>query len=125
MGFIPHKNNDGALAPYEYLTASVACHVGMAMTLSSGKLAKCGAEAAPTYICMAEGAANAIVPAIRVDGETIFAVPLSAAGSGLKVGDKVTIATDAMHVTATTTNGVAEIAAIVGTATGDIVHVRF
>ena len=125
MGFIPHKNNDGAVAPYEYITASAACHVGMAMVLSSGKLAKCAADAVPTYVCMGEGAANDIVPAIRVDHETIFAVPLSAAGTSLKVGDKVTIASDAMRVTATTASGVAEIAAIVGTATGDTVHVRF
>lgn len=125
MGFIPHKNEDGALAPYEYHTASVATKVGEAMVFSSGKLAKCGADTAPEYIAMAEAAANEIIPAIHVNGETIFAVPLSAAGTALKVGDKVTIATDALRVTATTASGVAEIVGMDGTAAGSTVYVRF
>ena len=51
---------------------------------------------------------------------------LSAAGTSLNLGDKVTLhATNGMEVTATTSNGVAEIIDMDGTAEGSTVRVRF
>lgn len=127
---VPMKNVDGALAPYEYQPVSgIAVKYGMAMVFSNGQLAKCGAEAAPEYICMHESegtmTAGDIIPVIKVTHDDIYETTLSAAGTSLKVGSKVTIAADGLRVTATTTNGVAEIVQMLGTATGDKVRVRF
>ena len=49
---------------------------------------------------------------------------LSASGA-LKIGDKVTIGSDSDKVTATTTNGVATLVEITGTASGNAVTVKF
>jgi len=128
MGFIPHKNEDGAVAPHELLPAAAqTVKYGEAMVFSSGKLAKCGAEAVPEYIAMFEGTvtAGALIPAIHVDKDTLYKTTLSAAGTSLALGNKVTIASDGLRVTATTTNGVAEIIGMDGTATGSAVYVRF
>lgn len=127
---IPIKNMSGAPAPHEYLPASaIAVKYGMAMVFASGKLAKCGAEATPEYICMHESegtlAAGDIIPVVRVSKDETYETVLSAAGGSLKLGDKVTIATDGLRVTATTTNGVAEIVAMDGTASGSKVRVKF
>ena len=43
----------------------------------------------------------------------------------LKLGDKVTLHTDGLQVTATTASGVAEVVGMDGTAAGDRVRVRF
>lgn len=130
MGFIPHKNEDGAVAPYEYLPATnQTVKYGEAMVFSSGKLAKCGAEAVPEYIAMCDEtiASNVTknIPVIHVDKDTLYKTTLSAAGTSLALGNKVTVASDGLRVTATTTNGVAEIIGMDGTATGSAVYVRF
>ena len=43
----------------------------------------------------------------------------------MKLGDKVTLHTDGLQVTATTASGVAEVVGMDGTAAGDRVRVRF
>mgnify|MGYP003296270513 CR=1 FL=1 len=130
MGFIPMKNEDGALAPYEYLPCSaITPKIGMALTQTNGNLAIASGTTVPTYISMIEcGAAveaGTLIPVIRVDKGTIYETVLSAAGTSLKLGNKVTIAADGLRATATTTDGVAEIVAMDGTATGSKVRVRF
>ena len=45
--------------------------------------------------------------------------------TSVKLGDKVTIYTDGLQVTATTTSGVAEVVGMDGTAAGSTVLVRF
>ena len=124
------KNADGAVAPFEYLPCSaITPKNGMAMTLSGGKLAIASGTTKPSYICVAERdaavAAGEIIPVTRVDDQTIFKTQLSATGTALNLGDKVTIASDGLRVTATTTSGVAEIVGMDGTAVGDDVYVRF
>ena len=54
MGFLIHDTKDGQPGPWEYLEASAigACKVGMALTLTEGKLAKATATVKPTYISM-------------------------------------------------------------------------
>lgn len=126
-------NHDGHVAPTEYLPCSaITPKFGMALLQSSGKLAIATGTNAPTYIslveCDAAVSAGTIIPVMRVDKETVFETKLSASGSALNLGDKVTLhASDGMQVTATTTNGVAEIVSFPdGTkASGDRVRVRF
>lgn len=128
MAFLINDTKDGAPGPWEYLEASAlgACKVGMALTLTDGKLAKATATVRPSYISMFEGTAASgdRIPVVRVLPDTRFKTQLSAAGTALKVGDKVTIDTTAMLATNTTTSGVLELVEILGTEIGDSVIVR-
>ena len=84
---------------------------------------------APTYISMREETdkltAGTIIPVVRVLDSIIFETTFSASAASIKVGDKVTIHTDGLQVTATTTGGVAEVVWMEGTASGAKVRVRF
>lgn len=128
MGFLIHDTKDGQPGPWEYLEASAIgdCKVGMALTVTDGKLAKASGTVKPTYISMYQGtvASGERIPVLRVLPDTRFKTQLSAAGTALKVGDKVTIDTTGMLATATTTSGVLEIVQIIGTEIGDDVIVR-
>ena len=110
-------------------TASEAITEGEALVLSSGKLTKCGATAKPAYIAMASLAAAATqrrIPVCRVESNQLYEVAVNATPTSLNVGDKVTLHTDGLVVTATTTSGVAEIADKNGAAAaGDKLIVRF
>ena len=100
----------------------------MALTLTSGKLGKATGTTKPDYISMLQAdatlTAGDIIPVVRVTEDIIWETTLQAAGTSLNVGDKVTIHTDAMQVTATTASGVAEIVYMDGTAAGSMVRVR-
>ena len=125
-----HSTNDGRVPPIEYLPAgAITPKVGMALYQNGGNLALASGTTKPTYISMCERetalTAGEVIPVIRVEDGMIFGTELSAAGTSLKLGSKVTIATDGLHVTATTTDGVAEIVSMHGTAIGDEVLVRF
>ena len=128
MAFLINDTKDGAPGPWEYMEASAlgACKVGMALTMTDGKLAKATATVRPSYISMFEGtvASGDRIPVVRVLPDTRFKTQLSAAGTALKVGDKVTIDTTAMLATNTTTSGVLELVEILGTEIGDSVIVR-
>ena len=126
-----HSTNDGRVPPTEKLPAgAITPKVGMALSMSSGNLAIAKDATKPTYISMCERetalTAGELIPVIRVEDGMIFGATLSAAGTNLKLGDKVKLhASNGLDVTATTTDGVAEIVAINGTAIGDEVLVRF
>lgn len=125
------QRNNASQAPLELIpcTASTAYKIGMGLTVASDGSAKVAATATPEYICMSEktGVAGEFVQAIRVDEADTYEANLSAAGTGLKVGDKVTIDTDGIRVTATTTSGVAKIVGFktAAKAAGDGVLIKF
>ena len=127
--FMLFKDDVYTTVPIEYVapTAAEAFHVGEACVVSGGTLTACKGAVKPTYICVGEIPANAAleVPVVRVHDTQVYEVPLSAAGTSLKVGNKVTINTTGLEVTATTSDGVAEIVKINGTNVGDTVLVRF
>ena len=129
MAFLINDTKDGAPGPWEYLEASAlgACKVGMALTLTDGKLAKATATVRPSYISMFEGTvvAGDRIPVIRVLPDMIWETAAQAALTSIKLGDKVTLHTDGMQVTATKTNGVAEVVDMDGTNVGSRVLVRF
>ena len=66
-----------------------------------------------------------IIPVMRVLPDMMFETTFQAAASSVKLGDKVTLHTDGLQVTATTASGVAEVVGMDGTAAGDRVRVRF
>ena len=128
--FLIHSIDDGHDAPLAYLPAgAITPKVGLALTQSSGLLAVASGTTKPSYICMTQRAAavtsGTVIPVIRVGGDMIFETVFSASASSIKLGDKVTIASDGLRVTATTTSGVAEVVGMDGTASGSTVRVRF
>lgn len=125
--FTYHQFDHGQTPPLEYLPGEAGedFAVGEALALADGALTKCGAAAAPAYICMGPAGEFGRVPCSRVAGSIVYDAPLTADGTALKVGDKVTISEDGLGVTATTASGVAEIVRINGTDAGDVVGVRF
>jgi hypothetical protein len=134
MAFIPHSYDDGQIRPWEYLPCgAITPKVGMALTQSGGNLAIAAGTTKPTYISMvsksAACTAGDIIPVIRVDHGIVFETTNSASFSGISRGAKVTLhASDGMQVTATTTNGVAEVIgfdAAAASGTGGRVLVRF
>lgn len=130
MGFLIHSVDDNRVLGLEYLPCSaITPKVGMAMVQTGGNLALASGTTAPTYISMCERkeacTAGELIPVVRVQKDIIFGVPAQAAMTSVKLGDKVTIYTDGLQVTATTTSGVAEVVGMEDTAAGSTVFVRF
>lgn len=94
-------------------------------TAATGLLTKCGATARPDYIAVGPQDEHDCVPVVKVQDYQIWRTQLSAAGTSLKTGSKVTLSEDGLQVTATTDSGVAVIVALEGTEIGDSVRVRF
>lgn len=102
-------------------------NVGDVATLTNGVITKATGSTKPQYV-VAEKGTKAVGDVIAVNpiySDMEFLVPLSAVGTALKVGNKVTIGADSDKVTATTSSGVATILEILGTAVGDEVIVKF
>lgn len=108
--------------PFEYLpgTSEESFSDGEALVLSSGKLTKCGATAAPEFVCVGAhtGDGASLIPVMRVNETLEFESTFAAAPTSLNPGDKVTLHTDGLQVTATTTAGVFTLSRIDGTASG-------
>lgn len=104
--------------------AGTAITQGMALTLTGGKLV--AATGTPTYIALGAAKADEEVACYAVLPAMHFEVPVTAAPTSLKEGDKVTIAEGSLGVTATTQSGVATIVDLNGAkAAGDLIMVKF
>lgn len=128
MAFMLQSTDVGQTPPIEYrqATAEEDVVLGEALvTAATGLLTKCGATARPEFIAVGPQDEHDCVPVIRVQDYQVWRTQLSAAGTSLKPGNKVTLEADGLRVTATTTSGVAAIVALEGTAAGDSVRVRF
>ena len=114
MGFLIHSVDDNRVLGLEYLPCSaITPKVGMALVQTSGNLALASGTTAPTYISMCERdtacTAGELIPVVRVQKDIIFGVPAQAAMTSVKLGDKVTVHTDGLQVTATVASGGAEV----------------
>ncbi|MFR8953839.1 hypothetical protein [Flavonifractor plautii] len=130
MAFLIQQVDGGRIPGIEYLPAgAITPKVGMALTQTGGNLAVASGTTTPTYISMVEMdkacTAGDIIPVLRVLPDMMFETTFQAAATAIKLGDKVTLHTDGLQVTATKTNGVAEVVGMDGTAAGDRVRVRF
>lgn len=104
--------------------AGTAITQGMALTLTGGKLV--AATGTPTHIALGAAKADEEVACYAVLPAMHFEVPVNAAPTSLKEGDKVTIAEGSLGVTATTQSGVATIVDLNGAkAAGDLIMVKF
>lgn len=126
MAFLLKISDIPATPPIEYLPATEeeTYIVGEALKIASGAVTKAGATDTPTYICAGQPLGIG-VPVYRVQKTQTYDTTLAAEGAALKIGDKVTLHTDGLQVTATTESGVAEIVSIDDTAVGGAVTVRF
>lgn len=124
--FMLSRMKVGLTAPIVYMkaTGGETYSVGEALKLSSGAVTLCSGTTKPSHICVG-AAGDSGVPCIEVQDYMEFETTLSAAGTSLATGSKVTIYTDGKQVTATTTDGVAEITGMDGTAAGSTVTVKF
>lgn len=130
MAFKIYSTDDNRVPGIEYLPASaITPKVGMALKQTTGQLALATGTTAPTYISMCEKDSKCtegdIIPVIRVGKDMILETTFADAATSIKLGDKVTLHTDGLQVTATTTNGVAEVVYMDGTASGSMCRVRF
>lgn len=99
------KMHTGKQRPMEYyeITADEEVKMGEALVLSGGKLTK--ASNVVEFISLADGI-NKTIPVVRVMEEDEFETEFSVDGSAINVGDKVTLASDGLKVTATKENGI-------------------
>lgn len=101
--------------PFEYylMTNAEAVTAGEALVQTNGRLTKCGATVTPEFIAVktqaAEATAKTPVPVIRITEDMEFETTANATSATTLVGAKVTLHTDGLVVTATTTSGVFEI----------------
>lgn len=130
MAFLVHSTDDHRAVHLEYHPVSaIVPKVGMAMVMTSGKLAVAAGTTKPQYICMTqrESACQAgeIIPVIRVAADIVLETSFSTGASANNLGSKVTVSADGMQVTSTTTDGVAEVIYMDGTEAGSMCRVRF
>ena len=127
--FSVHKNDTGAVAPWEYLGAAAGTYAaGQALTVTGGKLAAIAAasKTTPQYICMSDitVAAGELVPVIRVANDTIYETKLTAAAEAATVGTKLEVSAGGLGVDAAAA-GTFEVTYIEDTAEGAAVYGRF
>lgn len=120
----------GNTPPIVYMqpTDSESYQVGEALKLASGKVTLCSGTVAPSHVCVGPVDDNGVVPCVEVQKYMEFETTLGVAptdSATVGVGDKVTLHTDGMQVTATKTSGVAEVTGIDGQTVGSRVTVKF
>jgi hypothetical protein len=121
MAFILYR--PGGKHDYEYflMTDNEAVTLGEALSQTSGRLTKCGATSTPEFIAMktqsAETTSVTPIPVIRVTENQEWKNTSNATVASTLVGNKVTLHTDGLVVTATTGSGVFEISYTDGTTT--------
>ncbi len=127
MAFKLFTADVGQTPPLESVPAdtSTTYAVGMALKIASGKAALASGTDVPVYICQTAGTGLSTIQAIRVLKSQKFNTVFSATPTSIVPGSKVTIATDGLRVTATTTDGIAEVISLDGTTSGSAVKVRF
>lgn len=115
------KIEGGRINVYEPQILTVGAEAvvsGEALVLTGGVLKKCDGDVKPTFIALADAAANTEVAVGRVESNQLYAV---AAPGELTIGGKYTINSTGTGITTTPENGVAEVVY----ADESVAHVRF
>lgn len=123
MAFKRVGSLSGSQNPFEYylLTNGEGATLGEALVQTSGRLTKCGATTTPEFIAMktqaAETSSITPLPVERVKEDVEYSTQSMATVATTLIGAKVTLHTDGLLATATTTSGVFEISATDGATT--------
>ena len=128
--FLQHTNSAKATEPFHEVpaTAGEGYVPGEALTLADGKSTKCTGAVTPGYICQSKldkAVEGDVVLVSLVNPQQELEAPLEADGTALKIGDRVTVGSDGLSVTSTTTEEGFLITNILGTAAGDKVRGYF
>ena len=101
--------------------------IGEALVVTGGKATKCGATAKPTHMCVCDQKADSAEDILiyPISSTMVFETIVTADPADLSVGSKVTLASDALGVTATTASGVCEIVDLRENVAGGHVLVKF
>ena len=120
------RKGSAATEAIEYImgTAAEAITVGELLKLSSGKLTKASGTDVPEFVAEGSGT-GVIIPVKRIYEDEVYQTTLSASGSSLNIGDKVTISSAGTQATATTTSGVFAITEILDSSSGGKVNGMF
>lgn len=130
MAFSIHQDDLNTSPQLDYIQATAAeSYVpGELLKISAaGTATKAAGTDTPTYLCnknLASAKEGDLLQVIRIQKSHKLKTTLSAAGTALKVGEKVTVSADGLQATATTASGVLEIVEIVDSAMGGAVIVR-
>lgn len=118
-----HAKGSAATECIEYVTAGATLGLGTLVAYSSGKVV--ANATAPEYVTLGSAKNNETIAVKRIYEDEIYETTLNASGASLNVGDKVTVTTNGLEATATTSNGIFEIIAIDGTTVGSKVRGLF
>lgn len=118
-----HAKGSAATECIEYVTAGAELKLGTLVGYSGGKVV--ANSTAPEYVTLGTANNNETIAVKRIYEDEIYETTLSVAGGSLNLGDKVTVTTNGLEATATTSNGIFEIIAIDGTAIGSKVRGLF
>lgn len=129
-GFIPHVIGNDEQTAFEYKGAAAATYtIGEALAYNAnGYLALASGTTKPEYFAYKNTtitAAGDPLCVTRVRDDIIYETHNSAAFTSIKLGNKVTIASDGLRVTATTTDGVVTVVGIEDTGVGSKIRVKF
>ena len=128
MAFMIKQDDFYTTPQVEYVeaTAAESYEVGELLKLATGKATKASGTDVPVYVCNCKmtAAAGDQLQVIRLHKNHKLETTLQASGSLLKAGDKVTIHTDGLQVTATTSSGVLEVVQVIDPAAGGKIIVR-
>lgn len=136
MAILIESYLDGQVRPWEYLPAKAGTYaVGQACVMDStnGYLTPVASgtgedtDEGKHYVCMSDrvlGSNGDPLPVVASDDQMIWAAPLQAQNTSIKVGASYTLHTDGMSITNTTTKGCFTVTAYDGTAAGDTVYGR-
>lgn len=118
-------NNSGVAPTIKQIAANAAVtySVGDALVITSGKAALAGATAKPEYIAAQGGLGLDTLSAYQINSDQEYETVLAETGA-VVVGTKVTLSSS-NSITTTTTNGVAEVISVAGTAAGSAAVVKF
>ena len=131
MGFKFVKSISGENYPVQRTvatTAATAIPADAAISMTGGKAVLATGTTRPLYISLGSVAASAAPPATPVQvvvSHHVYETTFSAGAGAVNESDRVTIHTDGLQVTATTTNGIARVVRKFGDAAGSRVWVRF
>lgn len=127
--FSPHKTDNGAVLPWEYMPAAAGTYqAGQLLNAKNGKLTPVSAASAttPGYLCMANItiADGDVVPVTRIQHTAIYETQLSAEAADAAAGTKLQVSAGGLQVDAAAA-GSFEVTYIEGTAAGSMVRGRF
>lgn len=129
MGFIPYRTDVADIPPFEYLPCDdIEIAVGSALLITGGQLVLATGTNKPTFISLSSqtiATAGDIIPVIRITPTMVFETTLLNDASGMGIGTMHTIHTDGAQITATTTNGIAEVVSYDANTATSKIRVRF